>query len=243
MDKVVIKLEDVSMVYKMPTQKVDNLKEYIIKLAKGKLEHKSFTALQSVSFEVYAGERVGIIGNNGAGKSTMLKLISKIFKPTDGKVTLNGTIAPLLELGAGFDNELTGRKNIYLNSAILGKSKEFIDGKIDDIIAFADLGEFIDVPLKNYSSGMKARLGFAVASQVDADIIILDEVLGVGDKDFKQKSSDKIRELINSGKTIILVSHSLSEIENLTDKCIWLEKGKIVKVGNSKEIVAEYKNS
>lgn len=242
MSKSVIKLENVFMVYRMPKQKINKLKEYCIKLLTGKIEYNEFTAVNDISFEIFAGERIGIVGNNGAGKSTTLKLISKIFKPTHGKVTLNGSIAPLLELGAGFDPELTGRKNIYLNGAVLGKNKKFIEDNIDSIIEFADLGEFIEIPIKNYSSGMKARLGFAIASQIDADIIILDEVLGVGDKDFKKKSSDKIKELINSGKTIILVSHSLGEIENLTDRCIWLEKGKVVKIGPSKEIVAEYRN-
>lgn len=243
MSKKVIELTNVKMTYRLTTERVDSLKEFVIRKVKNKINYKEFHALNDVSFDIYEGDRIGIIGHNGAGKSTLLKVISKVIMPTEGSVKTKGTIAPLLELGAGFDQELTGRKNIYLNGAILGKSKEFLENTIDEIIEFADLGEFIDVPLKNYSSGMKARLGFSIASQVDADIVILDEVLGVGDKNFKEKSHNKIKDLIFSGKTIILVSHSLSEIEKMTNKVIWLEKGKIKAVGETKEMLEEYKKS
>lgn len=243
LSKIAIKVDNITMTYRLTTQRVDSLKEYFIRKVKKQISYKEFNALTNVSFEIQKGERIGIIGNNGAGKSTLLKLISKVIKPTSGTVKTSGTIAPLLELGAGFDQDLTGRKNIYLNGAILGKSKQFLDEHLEEIIDFSELGEFIDVPLKNYSSGMKARLGFAVASHIDADIIILDEVLGVGDKNFKAKSSEKIQDLIFSGKTVILVSHSLGEIEKLTTKVIWLEKGKVRKVGDTKEILEEYKNS
>lgn len=241
MSKIAVKVENVCMTYRMSTVKVDNLKEFIIRKIKKEVQYKEFRALDSISFEIQKGDRIGIIGNNGAGKSTLLKVISKVLKPTSGNVMTEGTIAPLLELGAGFDQELTGRKNIYLNGAILGKSKEFLEENIEKIIEFSGLEEFIDVPLKNYSSGMKARLGFSIASLINADIIILDEVLGVGDKNFREKSHNKIKELIFSGKTIILVSHSLGEIEKLTNKVIWLEKGKIRKIGETKEILEEYK--
>ncbi len=243
MDNKVIEVNNVTMTFKLTTQRIDSLKEYFIRKAKNEIKYKEFKALDSINFEIQKGERIGIIGNNGAGKSTLLKVISKIIKPTIGSVKVKGTIAPLLELGAGFDQELTGRKNIYLNGAILGKNKASLDNMIEEIIEFSEIGDFIDVPLKNYSSGMKARLGFSIASQIDADIIILDEVLGVGDKNFKKKSSEKIKELINSGKTIILVSHSLAEIKKLTEKTIWIEKGKIVKIGDTEKIVNEYIDS
>lgn len=243
MEKVVVDIKNVTMTYKITTQRVDSLKEYFIRKVKKQISYKEFNALEDVSFDIKQGERIGIIGNNGAGKSTLLKIISKVIKPTNGYVKTKGTIAPLLELGAGFDQDLTGRKNVYLNGAILGKSKEFLDDKFQEILEFSELEEFIDVPLKNYSSGMKARLGFAIASHIDADIIILDEVLGVGDKNFKAKSSAKIQELIFSGKTVILVSHSLGEIEKLTSRVIWIEKGKVRKVGETKEILEEYKKS
>lgn len=241
--KSVIKIDDVTMTFRLTDERIDHIKELFIKTIKRELNYTNFNALENVSFEIYKGERIGIIGGNGAGKSTLLKLISGIMKPTSGKIYTKGTIAPLLELGAGFDANISGRKNIYLNGAIMGKSKEFLEEKYDEITDFADIGRFIDVPLKNYSSGMKARLGFSIASQIEADIIILDEVLGVGDKNFKEKSSAKIEELINSGKTIILVSHSLGEIERLTDRVIWLEKGKVVEIGETKDIVEKYKNS
>ncbi len=243
MSKTVIDVSHVTMTYRLTTVKVDSLKEYVIRKIKRQIEYKEFNALNDVTFEIKQGERIGIVGKNGAGKSTLLKIISKVLKPTSGGVTTHGSIAPLLELGAGFDQDLTGRKNIYLNGAILGKSKEFIEAHIDEIIEFSELGDFIEVPIKNYSSGMKARLGFAIASHIDADIIILDEVLGVGDKDFKAKSSEKIQEMIYSGKTVILVSHSLGEIEKLTTKTIWIEKGQVKKIGDTAQIVEEYKNS
>lgn len=240
MEDIAIKLTNVSMTYRISLVKVDSLKEYFIRKIKKQIQYKEINALSNVDLVITKGERIGIIGNNGAGKSTVLKVISKVIKPTTGTVETHGRIAPLLELGAGFDQELTGRKNIYLNAAILGKSKEFIESHVEEIIEYSELEEFIDIPLKNYSSGMKARLGFAIASKVDADIIILDEVLGVGDKHFKEKSSKTIQGLINSGKTVILVSHSLGEIRKLTDKTIWLEKGKVRMIDETNKVVDAY---
>ncbi|MBN2286719.1 MAG: ABC transporter ATP-binding protein [Tissierellales bacterium] len=240
MKELVIEFQNVDMKFRLPTQKVDNLKEYLIKSAHRKLRYKEFYALKDVSFKIYKGDRIGLIGRNGAGKSTLLKLIAGVMKPTGGTVQVVGNVAPLLELGAGFDNEFTGEENIYLNSAILGKNREFIKERIDEIVKFSELGEFIYVPIKNYSSGMRAKLGFSIATQIEPDILILDEVLGVGDKRFRQKSSEKMKEMINKGNTVIISSHSMPQLSELTDIVIWLEHGKIKAVGETNEICAMY---
>lgn len=240
MKKVDISVDNVTMKFRLSTEKVDSLKEYFVRVAKKNLKYKEFTALNSVSFDIYRGERVGIIGHNGAGKSTLLKIISGIMKPTEGKVLVNGNIAPLLELGAGFDHEFSGAENIYLNGAILGKSKEYIDSKYHEIIEFAGLGEFINSPVKNYSSGMRAKLGFSIATAINPDILIIDEVLGVGDQKFKQKSTKRMQEMIKNGKTVIIVSHRLKDIETLTDRVIWLHKGEIRRIGKSSSVCSEY---
>ncbi|MEB3100930.1 ABC transporter ATP-binding protein [Ferviditalea candida] len=240
MRQVDIAVDNVSMKFRLSNEKIDSLKEYVFRRFKKNIGYSDFYALKAISFEIYRGERVGIIGHNGAGKSTLLKIISHIIKPTEGKVTVNGNVAPLLELGAGFDQDLSGSDNIYLNGAILGKTKEYLDSKYTDIVVFSDLGDFIHTPVKNYSSGMRARLGFSIATQVEPDILIVDEILGVGDEKFRKKSSDKMMEMMNSGKTVILVSHSLDQIRRLTDKVIWLHKGQIKEIGDTKTICDSY---
>lgn len=240
MCKIDVNIENVSMKYRFLNEKIDTLKEYFFRRLKSNISYSEFYALKSVSFKIYSGERVGIIGHNGAGKSTLLKIIAGVIKPTEGNVSVCGNIAPLLELGAGFDQDFSGVENIYLNGAILGKSKEFLDEKYNEIVEFSDLREFIHTPVKNYSSGMRARLGFSIATQVNPDILIVDEILGVGDELFKRKSSDKMKEMMNSGKTIILVSHSIDQIKRLTDRVIWLHKGEIKDIGDSENICSKY---
>lgn len=239
MKDIVIKLQDVSMCFNMSTERITSLKEYIIKVLKRQIFYNEFWALQGVNVQIEKGDIVGIIGLNGAGKSTLLKVISGIIKPTNGTVDIKGSIAPLIELGAGFDPELSGRENIYLNGAVLGISKKEIERKIDEIIEFSELGDFIDSPIKNYSSGMYARLGFAIATCINPDILIVDEILSVGDYKFQEKSSKRISDMMNKGTTIIMVSHSIEQVEQLCNKIIWLEKGKIKAIGN-KKIIKDY---
>lgn len=241
--KPIIKVNNVTMDFRLQNEKVNSIKEYMIRILKRKLTYSNFRALDNVSFNVYKGERLGIIGRNGAGKSTLLKIISGVMKPTSGSVEINGSIAPLLELGAGFDQEFSGAKNIYLNGAILGKDKAFLDANYERIVEFSELGHFIHTPLKNYSSGMRAKLGFSIASQVGADILIVDEVLGVGDEAFKAKSSAKMREMMDGGGTVLIVSHSLQQIRELSDRVIWIDGGKIIKSGDPELICKEYKNA
>ena len=205
--------------------------------------HKTFgrfTAVKDASFTIEKGEIVGYIGSNGAGKSTLLKIVSGVMKPTKGKVTVNGQISPMIELGAGFDIELTARENIYLNGAILGYSKQFIDEKFDEIVEFSELRDFLDAPVKNFSSGMIAKLAFSIATVVDPEILIVDEILSVGDIKFQEKSKNKMMEMIKGGTTVLYVSHSLESIQELCDRVVWLDHGKLVKVGNTKEICKEY---
>ena len=230
---IVIDVENVSMEFKKAQEKVDNLKEYCIKWVKRELKPKNkFKALDNVSFSVHKGERVGIIGFNGAGKSTILKILSGVLKPTSGKIQTYGTIAPLLELGAGFDHNYSGRENVFLNGAILGYSREFLESKYDEILEFSELGDFIDIPIKNYSSGMVAKLGFSVATIVEPDVLILDEVLSVGDVKFQKKSGDKLKSMMGSGVTVLLVSHATDNIRELCTRAIWLDQGKLVMDGD-----------
>lgn len=231
------------MRFNLSQEKVDNLKEYVIKLLKRQLLFQEFWALKDVSFEVEKGDRIGIVGLNGAGKSTLLKIISGVMKPTEGSVDIHGRVVPLLELGAGFDHNYTGRENIYLNGAILGYSKEFIEEKYDEIVEFSEIEQFIDVPLKNYSSGMKARLGFSIATVVEPEILILDEVLSVGDAKFKEKSENRIMQLFDKGITVLFVSHSTEQVQRLCNKAIWLEHGKIVMQGSADEVCTKYAES
>ncbi|MFW5630564.1 ABC transporter ATP-binding protein [Acetivibrio ethanolgignens] len=228
------------MKFNLSAEKVNDLKDYVIKFLKRQLRYQEFWALRNVSFELNEGDRLGILGFNGAGKSTLLKVIAGVLKPTEGKITKRGTIVPLLELGAGFDSQYTGAENIYLYGAVLGYSKEFIDEKYDEIVKFSELGDFINVPIKNYSSGMKARLGFSIATVVEPDILIVDEVLSVGDAKFRKKSEKKIMSMFDKGVTVLFVSHSLEQVKRLCDKAILLEKGQIIAAGTVEEVSGIY---
>nr|WP_314044703.1 ABC transporter ATP-binding protein [uncultured Leptotrichia sp.] len=241
MEERVISVKNVSMKFRMTRDKIFSLKEYIIKLLKRDLKYEEFLALDNVSFEVKKGEILGIIGYNGAGKSTILKTISGIMKPTSGSIEVKGKISPLIELGSGFDPELTARENIFLNGYILGYSKKFIKEHFDEIVEFSELENFLDVPVKNFSSGMVARLGFSIATVVKPEILIVDEILSVGDFKFQLKSNEKIKEMFSSGTTVILVSHSIEQIEKLSTNVLWLEKGKVKRYGKAKEVCKEYK--
>lgn len=242
MKETVIEVKDVSMHFNLMVERVDSIKEYVMKLVKGQLLYNDFVALSHVSFDVHKGEIVGLVGLNGAGKSTLLKIIAGVLKPTEGKVITRGTIAPLIEVGAGFDPELTARENVYLNGAILGHDRKFMDSKFDEIIDFAELQNFVDVPVKNFSSGMYARLGFAIATMVQPDILIVDEVLSVGDYKFQQKCEKRIKEMIQKGVTIILVSHEIKLIQKLCTKVIWLEHGSVKDIGNAEIVSKEYES-
>ena len=233
MGKPAVVVDNVSMKFNLSKEKVDNLKDYLIKFIKKEIKYNEFWALQK-------GDRVGILGLNGAGKSTLLKVIAGVFKPTEGKVIKNGRLVPLLELGAGFDPQYTGRENIYLYGAMLGYSKSFIEEKFDEIVEFSELKEFIDVPIKNYSSGMKARLGFSIATLVSPDILILDEVLSVGDAKFRKKSEKKVLSMFDKGVTVLFVSHSLQQVQRLCNKAMILEKGKLIAYGDIDEISEQY---
>ena len=237
-----IKLENISMRFNLGIEKNFSIKEAFISIFdKSRRQKKTeFWALSDVSFDVKKGEVIGLIGSNGAGKSTLLKVVSGVMKPTKGKVTVNGQISPMIELGAGFDPELTARENIYLNGSILGYSKEFIDEKFEEIVEFSELRSFLDAPVKNFSSGMVAKLAFSIATVVDPEILIVDEILSVGDIKFQEKSKNKMMQMIKGGTTVLYVSHSLESIEELCDRVVWLEHGKVIKVGNTKEICKEY---
>ena len=238
--ETVIKVDHVSMKFNLNKEKVDNLKEYMIRLVKGKLEYEKFVALNDINFELKKGDRLAILGFNGAGKSTLLKVIVGVYKPTEGTVYKKGVIAPLLELGAGFDPNYTGRENIYLYGAILGYSREYIEKKLQEIIDFSELGHFIEVPVKNYSSGMKARLGFSIATAVDPDILILDEVLSVGDAKFRKKSLAKVQSMFDKGVTVIFVSHNIEQVKAICNSAILLEKGNIIAQGDVNEVADIY---
>ena len=233
-------VDNVSMKFNLSKEKVDSLKDYIIKSIKKEIKYNEFWALQNVSFTVEKGDRVGILGLNGAGKSTLRKVIAGVFKPTEGSVTKHGKMVPLLELGAGFDQQYTGKENIYLYGAMLGYSKEFIDEKYDEIVKFSELKDFIDVPIKNYSSGMKSRLGFSIATVVSPKILILDEVLSVGDAKFRKKSEKKVLSMFDSGVTVLFVSHSLAQVQRICNKAMILEKGKLIAYGDIDTISKQY---
>ena len=237
----IIQVEDVSMRFNLAQEKTETLKEYAVKLMKHQLFFNEFYALQNVSFRVEPGESVALIGRNGSGKSTMLKLIAGVMYPTTGSVTVNGEIAPLIELGAGFDMDLTARENIYLNGTVLGFSPKYLDEKFDEIVEFSELQNFLDVPLKNYSSGMVARIGFAIATITKPDILIADEVLSVGDFLFQQKCEKRMQELMAGGTTVILVSHSIEQIERMCSKVAWLSHGHLKMNGDTATVCAAYK--
>ena len=235
-DDVAISVHNVTMSFNLNKENVDNLKEYVIKLITKKLEYKKFHALQNVSFDVKKGEHLAILGFNGAGKSTLLKTIVGVYKPTSGKIEKCGVIAPLLELGAGFDPNYSGKENIFLYGAILGYSREYIQSKYNEIVEFSELGHFINVPLKNYSSGMKARLGFSIATAVEPDVLILDEVLSVGDAKFRTKSLKKVQSMFQKGVTVLFVSHSIDQVKAICDKAILLDHGRIIAQGDVEEV-------
>lgn len=237
-DDIVVSVEQISMRFNLGQEKVDNLKEYIIKFIKKQLLFREFWALNDISLEVKKGEVFGIVGYNGSGKSTLLKVIAGVMKPTRGKIKVSGTMAPLIELGAGFDPNLTGRENVYLNGAILGYTKKKLDYAFDEILEFSELGDFIDVPVKNYSSGMVARLAFSIATIVEPQILIVDEVLSVGDYKFQEKCQEKIKKVIEKGTTVLFVSHSIKQVEELCDRVAWIDKGHLKMIGDA-EIVCE----
>jgi ABC-2 type transport system ATP-binding protein len=228
------------MRYLMTHDRIQSIKEYIVQLIRGKIKYEEFWALKNVSFEIEKGEVIGIIGHNGAGKSTLLKVISGILKPTEGEIKVNGNIVPMLELGSGFDFDLTGRENIFLNGAILGYTEKYLKEKYDEIVAFSELEKFIDVPIRNYSSGMVMRLAFSVAAVVQPEILIVDEILAVGDADFQQKSKNRMLELMSGGTTVLFVSHSLEQIREMCDRVIWLEHGEVKAIGKTEEICNAY---
>lgn len=240
MGKEALVVKDIGMKFNLSAEKVDNLKEYIIKKLKHEITYNEFWALKNVSFTLEKGDRLGILGLNGAGKSTLLKVISGVFKPTEGSVSMKGKIVPLLELGAGFDKEYTGKENIYLYGAVLGYSKKYLDSKYDEIVEFSGLGDFINVPIKNYSSGMKSKLGFSIATIADPEILILDEVLSVGDAKFRKKSEAKIMSMMEGGTTVLFVSHSLDQVRRICNKAMILDHGKIIAFGGIDEVSAQY---
>lgn len=237
-----IKIDNVSMKFNLGIEKEFSIKQAFINLftKKSKRKKEEFWALKDVNFHIGKGEVVGLIGSNGAGKSTLLKVVSGVMKPTAGKVTVNGVISPMIELGAGFDGNLTARENIYLNGAILGYSKKFLDEKFDEIVEFSELREFLEVPVKNFSSGMTAKLAFSIATVVNPEILIVDEILSVGDIKFQEKSKHKMMEMIKGGTTVLYVSHSLESIKDLCTKVVWLEHGKVIKIGDTKKICDAY---
>ena len=236
-----IKVDHVSMCFKMANDKISSIKEFATAYLSRKLKFSEFWALRDVSFEVRKGEVVGIIGRNGAGKSTILKVISGILKPTDGHVEVHGNIVPMLELGSGFDYDLTGKENIFLNGAILGYSKKFLEDRYDEIVEFSELGKFIDTPIRNYSSGMVMRLAFSIATIVQPEILIVDEILAVGDENFQKKSREKMKELMGGGTTVLFVSHMMSQIREMCDRVVWLEGGHVKLLGSVDEVCDAYK--
>lgn len=238
--QIMIEVADVCVRYRMSNDRITSLKEYVIKLLKKKLTYEEFSALDCVSFRVKKGEVLGLIGHNGAGKSTILKVISGILKPTSGRVNVYSNVVPMLELGSGFDMEMTGRENIFLNGAILGYSEKFLTEKYDEIVAFSEIGQFIDIPLRNYSSGMIARLAFSIATVVEPDILIVDEVLAVGDAAFQEKSKKRMMELMSGGTTVLFVSHSLDQIRELCDRVVWLDHGKVKMYGDTHSVCDAY---
>ncbi len=236
-----IKIDNVSMKFNLEIEKDFSMKQAFVDLfTKKKKKNDDFWALKNVSFTIAKGEVVGLIGSNGAGKSTLLKVVSGVMKPTSGKVTVQGGISPMIELGAGFDGNLTARENIYLNGAILGYSKKFLDEKFEEIVEFSELRDFLDVPVKNFSSGMTAKLAFSIATIVNPEILIVDEILSVGDIKFQEKSKNKMMEMIKGGTTVLYVSHSLQSIKDLCTKVVWLEHGKVIKIGDTEQICDAY---
>jgi len=239
-DDILIEVSDVSMLFNLNSERIDTFKEYVIKLIKKEFRVEQFTALYNISFTLRRGESLGILGLNGSGKSTLLKIVAGVLKPTSGTVTVNGSISPLLELGSSFDNNLSAKENTYLNGAFLGFSHKQIDMKYDEIIGFAEIKEFENVPITNYSSGMRARLGFSIATAFISDILIVDEVLSVGDHFFKEKCEAKLEEMLSKGTTLLFVSHSIEQVKRICSKCLWINKGEMVMYGDSDIVCKEY---
>ena len=242
-NKPIIEVENINMRFNLSEEKTDTLKEYFLKLMSGKLHFTEFYALRDINFTVSKGEAVALIGMNGSGKSTLLKVIAGIMYPLTGSVKVDGTIAPLIELGAGFDLELTARENIYLNGAVLGYSRDFIRKQFDEIVEFSELQGFIDVPVKNYSSGMLARLGFSIATCVRADILVVDEILAVGDFKFQQKCKKRMKDLMSGGTTLLFVSHSEDQVKELCPRSIWLDHGRLMADGETEAVYELYRKS
>ena len=240
---IVIRVENASVRFNMASEKIDSLKEYAIKLVKGQLMFQEFFALRNIDLTIRRGESWAFVGRNGAGKSTLLKLICRILMPYEGKVTVRGSLAPLIELGAGFDSNLTAEENIYINGCIMGHSKKFMQEHFDEIVEFAQLQDFLKMPIKNYSSGMRARLGFAVATMVKPDILIVDEVLAVGDAAFRKRCNARMKEMLAGGTTLLFVSHSNNDVRNLCDNAVWLDHGRILQSGATEDILAAYEAS
>lgn len=235
-----IEVSDVTMQFRLNNDKILSLKEFVTTALRGKLQYNKFTALEHISFELKRGQTLGLIGRNGAGKSTLLKIISGILKPTEGRVSCYGNVVPMLELGSGFDFDLTGRENVFLNGAILGYSEEFLKGKYDEIVEFSELGQFIEVPIRNYSSGMLARLAFSIATVVNPDILIVDEILSVGDVAFQEKSKKRMLHLMGGGTTVLFVSHSIEQIREMCDRAVWLDQGLIKMMGKVGDVCQAY---
>lgn len=240
MENTMIEASHITVRFRMNNDKILSLKEFVTTALRGKLEYQEFTALEDVSFTVKKGETLGLIGRNGAGKSTILKVISGILKPTEGGVITRGNVVPMLELGSGFDFDLTGRENIFLNGAILGYSEEFLKEKYQEIVEFSELGQFIETPIRNYSSGMLARLAFSVATVVKPDILIVDEILSVGDAQFQEKSKARMLELMGGGTTVLFVSHDIRQIAEMCNSVIWLENGKCKMLGEASAVCCAY---
>lgn len=239
---IVIDVNHVTIRFNLGNQKIDNLKEYMIKVLKKELMFQEFLAVRDVSLQIRKGESWGLIGTNGSGKSTLLKAISGILKPYKGSIAVNGSIAPLIELGAGFDSEMTARENIFLNGCVLGHSEKFMAEHFEEIVAFAELDNFLDAPIKNYSSGMKARLGFSVATMVRPDILIVDEILSVGDMRFRQKCNERMDAMLSGGTTLLYVSHSLDEVRRLCDHVLWIERGEAKMIGETEAVCDSYES-
>lgn len=241
-EEPMIVVDHVDMVFNIANEQLNNLKEYFIKLAKHELMFREFKALSDITFTVNKGDVYGIVGTNGSGKSTLLKIVAGVLEPSKGSCTINGTIAPLIELGAGFDWELTARENMYLNGALLGYTRQFIDDNFDKIVDFAEIRDFVDMPLKNYSSGMVARIAFAIATATTPDILIVDEALSVGDFLFQQKCERRIKELVQEhGTTLLFVSHSIDQVEDVCEKALWIEKGHMRMQGEVHEVCEAYR--
>ena len=241
MENISVSVSDVSLMYNLSREREERLKEYVINMIKGKLYFDPFWALKNVSFKLYPGDSLGIVGQNGAGKSTLLKVVSGIMKPTKGKVYTKGVIAPMVELGGGFDGSMSAKENIYFMGAMHGFSKKFMKAHLDEIIGFAELEDFADVPVKNFSSGMTSKLSFAIATLVNPDIVVADEALSVGDMNFRLKCEKRLKEVVDKGVTILFVSHSLDQLQKVCEKALWLEHGEQMMYGNSKEVCSAYK--